>query len=158
MTERELIDKQNINGGDVFYLLKVGMFYHAYDNGAFALAGLMNYSVRRKRRKELGEILVSGFPVQSLPKVINRIEEEKGIVEKVDDGLYAFSGICFSTDFPIKEEPEYEYKKSKTELYDNLVYDIIREVDSFEIGNSTPIDALLFIQKIQSKIRNGNVV
>lgn len=158
MTERELIEQQNINGCDVFYLLKVGMFYHAYEKGAFALAGLMNYSVRRKRRKGLGKILVSGFPLQSLPKVINRIQEENGTVETIDEGLYVFSGIGFSTDFPVIEETESERIIWKTDIDDSLIHDIIREIDSFEIGNSTPIDALLFIQKIQSKIRNGKIV
>lgn len=156
MTEKELIEQQNSNGGDVFYLLKVGMFYHAYDNGAFALAGLMNYSVRRKRRKGLGEIFVSGFPLQSMSKVMKKIEDENGTIKMIDDGLYVFSGIDFSTDCDVIEETEHakeiDYKENK------LLHDIIREIDAFEIGNSTPIDALLFIREIQTKIRNGKIV
>ena len=31
MTEQELIDRQRARSDGTFYLMKVGMFYHAYD-------------------------------------------------------------------------------------------------------------------------------
>ena len=36
MTEQELIDRQRARSDGTFYLMKVGMFYHAYDAGAYA--------------------------------------------------------------------------------------------------------------------------
>lgn len=51
MTEQELIRKQEEGGNETLYLMKVGMFFHAYDAGAFALARLMHYRVKRKARK-----------------------------------------------------------------------------------------------------------
>ena len=46
MTEQELIRKQEEGGNETLYLMKVGMFFHAYDAGAFALARLMHYRVK----------------------------------------------------------------------------------------------------------------
>ena len=62
MTEQELIRKQEEGGNETLYLMKVGMFFHAYDAGAFALARLMHYRVKRKARKGGREVLVAGFP------------------------------------------------------------------------------------------------
>jgi hypothetical protein len=38
MTEKEILQQQETNGQKSFYLIAVGMFYHAYGCGAFALA------------------------------------------------------------------------------------------------------------------------
>ena len=73
MTEQELIRKQEEGGNETLYLMKVGMFFHAYDAGAFALARLMHYRVKRKARKGGREVLVAGFPADSPPTVAGRI-------------------------------------------------------------------------------------
>ena len=38
MTEKEILQQQESNGQTAFYLMAVGMFYHAYGCGAFALS------------------------------------------------------------------------------------------------------------------------
>ena len=72
MTEQELIDRQRARNDGTFYLMKVGMFYHAYDAGAYALARTMGYRVKCKPRKGGDGVLVSGFPIASLEKVAAR--------------------------------------------------------------------------------------
>ncbi len=50
---------QDENQRNAFYLMAVCMFYHAYGNGAFALARATGYCVLRKHRKG-GDILTCG--------------------------------------------------------------------------------------------------
>lgn len=64
MTEKEILQQQESNGQTAFYLMAVGMFYHAYGCGAFALSRATGYRVLRKHRKH-GDILTCGFPRSS---------------------------------------------------------------------------------------------
>ena len=47
MTEKEILQQQESNGQTAFCLMAVGMFYHAYDCGAFALSRATGYRVLR---------------------------------------------------------------------------------------------------------------
>ena len=80
MTEQELIKKQEEGGNSTLYLMKVGMFFHAYEAGAFALARLMHYRVKRKARKGGREVLMAGFPADRLEVVAERIVAAGGKV------------------------------------------------------------------------------
>ena len=44
MKERDLIGLQEKADNQKLYLIKVGMFYHAYNAGAYAIAKLMHYN------------------------------------------------------------------------------------------------------------------
>ena len=66
MTEKEILQQQETNGQKTFYLIAVGMFYHAYGCGAFALARATGYSVLRKHRKH-GDISPKGEPQSESP-------------------------------------------------------------------------------------------
>jgi hypothetical protein len=50
MTEKEILQQQESNGQTAFYLMAVGMFYHAYGCGAFALSRATGYRVLSKHR------------------------------------------------------------------------------------------------------------
>lgn len=53
MTEKEVLQLQEANDQTAFYLIAVGMFYHAYGCGAFALARATGYRVLRGHRCRL---------------------------------------------------------------------------------------------------------
>ena len=74
MKELELIEKQEQSGNTEMYLIKVGMFYHAYNAGAYAIAKLMHYKIRRESRK-YGDVLMVGFPLTRVDAVISKIKE-----------------------------------------------------------------------------------
>ena len=89
MTEKEILQQQEGNGQKAFYLMAVGMFYHAYGCGAFALARATGYRVLRKHRKG-GDILVCGFPANQLETVLQRIREAGGEVEAAGEKAFLF--------------------------------------------------------------------
>ena len=72
MTEIEILDRQEQTGNREFYLMLIGRFYHAYGCGAFALARVTGYHVRRIQRKQ-GEVCVLGFPIDSFDSVRDKV-------------------------------------------------------------------------------------
>ena len=89
MTEKEILQQQETNGQKSFYLIAVGMFYHAYGCGAFALARTTGYRVLSKHRKH-GNILTCGFPANQLDTVLQRLREAGGVVEQVGEKTFLF--------------------------------------------------------------------
>ncbi|MCR5159926.1 MAG: hypothetical protein K6D37_12495 [Prevotella sp.] len=92
MTEKEILQLQEQNEQKVFYLIAVGMFYHAYGCGAFALARATGYRVLSKHRKG-GDILTCGFPANQLDTVLQRIREAGSEVEQTAEKTFLFRGL-----------------------------------------------------------------
>ena len=55
MTEKEILQQQESNGQTAFYLMAVGMFYHAYGCGAFALSRATGYRVLSMPRGQVDD-------------------------------------------------------------------------------------------------------
>ena len=143
--------EQDKNGQTAFYLIKVGMFYHAYECGAFALSRLLDYRVIAKPRKNGSEVLQLGFPVSALPKVAERIEEAGGIIrpEDTEGRLYLFSGICGTPDPDRVERPA---PKDPTPELSDIERQVIDRLLSFDVARSCPISALLLIEELQREL------
>ena len=73
MTEKEVLDLQNERGNQEYFLILIGSFLHAYGHGAFALSRCTGYRVMRKHRKQLGDVLTTGFPIAKLDSVSEKI-------------------------------------------------------------------------------------
>ena len=178
MTEREILEKQEENGNQAFYLVQKGIFYDAYGHGAFALARATGYKVMKKHRKA-GDIVQAGFGVQQLNKVIGKIEEAGGSVEMIDDKTFVFSGIDGTPDESMVQEPESNRCKAlppNRSLFHtgevglpirNIAADdgvilgsgyawLAMAVSSFPLSSSTPLDAMQFIGDLQRKIKDCN--
>lgn len=93
MTEQELIEKQQQSDNGATYLMKVGMFFHAYEAGAFALARATGYRIKRKPRKGGREVLVAGFPAESLDTVISKLEVAGATVTRHNDTFVEIAGL-----------------------------------------------------------------
>jgi hypothetical protein len=143
MKERELIGLQEKTENQELYLIKVGMFYHAYNAGAYAIAKLMHYKIKRKHRKE-GDVLVAGFPIANLPNVIMCIEEKGGTICCRTEDSIIFSGLDI-----IPEETLIKKDEPPVEVADSALRNAIR---NFDLMNSSPINAMNFISILKSLI------
>ena len=101
MTEKEILQQQEVNEQKAFYLIAVGMFYHAYGNGAFALARATGYRVLRKHRKH-GDILTCGFPANQLEITGSLICSPKIRTEKRSQRWLPFLCVWFIGRFTMK--------------------------------------------------------
>ena len=161
MTEKEILQQQESSGQKAFYLMAVGMFYHAYGCGAFALARATGYRVLRKHRKG-GDILVCGFPANQLDTVLQRIREAGGEVEQTGEKTFLFRGLDGTPDETMVEESRGQVHDCSTAAYhatcppdspldsDSWLAD---ELLSFNLSLSTPMDAMNLIARLQRRLR-----
>lgn len=150
MTEQELIKKQEEGGNSTLYLMKVGMFFHAYEAGAFALARLMHYRVKRKARKGGREVLVAGFPADRLAVVAERIVAAGGKVLSQTDTWVEFAGLdATSDDGLVDDVPAAINKTVPVDSSDKWKQKIL----DYDLSCSTPLDALNFLAACQSELR-----
>lgn len=145
MKELELIEKQKSGDNKYLYLVKVGMFYHAYDAAAYAISRLMHYKIKRKHRRG-GDVLVAGFPISGIQKAIDMITSAGGEVSKEAEDVIVFSGIDASAD----EKMIVEEKEMKRNMAIN--YPLVDAIKSFDLMNSSPMNAMHFISVLKSMV------
>ena len=156
MTEKEVLDLQQQSGNQEFYLILIGSFMHAYGNGAFALSRATGYRVMRKQRKQLGEILTTGFPISQLDNVRNKIYDAGGEMEKVNEKTWIFRGINGTPDENLISElinptPGPSPKRGGE-------FGLADEILGFNLSMSTPMDAMNLIAKLQKQLKNNDDV
>lgn len=156
MTEKEVLDLQQQSGNQELYLILIGSFLHAYGNGAFALSRVTGYRVMRKQRKQLGEILTTGFPISQLDNVRNKIYDAGGEIEKVDEKTWIFRGINGTPDENLISElinptPGPSPKRGGE-------FGLADEILGFNLSMSTPMDAMNLIAKLQKQLKNNDDV
>ena len=155
MTEKEILQQQESNGQKTFYLIAVGMFYHAYGCGAFALARATGYRVLRKHRKR-GDILVCGFPANQLDTVLQRIREAGGEVEPAGEKAFLFRGLDGTPDETMVEESGGQVHDCSMAAYHATCPPdswLAEELLSFNLSLSTPMDAMNLIARLQQRLR-----
>lgn len=156
MTEKEILQQQDANQQTAFYLIAVGMFYHAYGCGAFALSRATGYRVLRKHRKH-SDILTCGFPVNQLEMVLQRIREADGEVEQTGEKTFLFRGLDGTPDERLIEEqkPQIAISPSKEVLQPEASFSwLANELLSFNLSLSTPMDAMNLIARLQKRLRD----
>lgn len=151
MTESEVIAEQA--KGNSCFLIKIGMFYHAYNEGAYALAKITGYKVKTKQRKRLGTIYVLGFPISLLPKIITKIKENNGNITRNTDDVVEFEGIDISSTDVVVAAEEYTQPVSETNRSSNVKEMVLRELREYDLSNSSPMDAINFIAKLKRELQ-----
>lgn len=151
MTEKEIIAKQAENGNTLFYLQKSGLFFRAFDGGAFVLARVSGYSVVRHRRKE-GDVLIAGFPEASLPKVMEQFAANGiELTPQSDTGaLFLFRGGD-----PTPDESMVTVAKEKVAEADSTDYiylkDLRKDLLAINVADCTPQEAMAHLRNLQIK-------
>ena len=144
--EQELIKKQEESGNEVLCLMKIGYFFHAYNAGAYALARVMKYRVRKKVRRSGLEMITAGFPADNLESVIVCIKAAGGQILSQTDDWVEFTGIDCTSEGIVVMEPE---KKVKLVPQDT---DVVEAIRSFDLLHSTPLDAVNFVGYLQTLV------
>ena len=154
MTEQELIKKQEEGGNETLYLMKVGMFFHAYEAGAFALARLMHYRVKRKARKGGREVLVAGFPADSLPTVAERIAAAGGKVLAKTDTWVEFAGLDATQDDTLIDDTKTAAATCESRIRtERRTEEWKRRILDYDLSESTPLQALNFLAAVQRELK-----
>jgi len=147
MTEKDIIQMQEQRGNREFFLMLVGKFFLAYGHGAFALSRGTGYRVMKKPRKT-GFVITCGFPVECLDTVLLRVRSAGGSIEPVDSNLYHFTGLDGTPDERMicEKQPAPAPPAAGRWLEEAVL--------SFNLSMSTPLDAMVFIGKLQQKLNS----
>jgi DNA mismatch repair ATPase MutS len=137
MNEQEIIAKQEESGNALLYLMKMGMFFHAYGAAAYALSHV-HYRVIEKLRCHGVKLVTAGFPVSRLSHVIEKIKEVGGKVNVVSDNIVEFSDVDTSM---VKAEHQLG------------VENILKIIRDYDLSNSTPLGAINFIARLQETLK-----
>lgn len=148
MTEQELIEKQRQSDNGATYLMKVGMFFHAYEAGAFALARATGYRIKRKPRKGGREVLVAGFPAESLDTVISKLEVAGATVTRHNDTFVEIAGLDGTPDEEMVDAGTVTPQSSL-----KVDAEWKRKILSYDLFASTPLEAMNFLSVIQNELR-----
>lgn len=152
MTEQEVLNLQAENGETAFYLMQRGSFFHAYGNGAFALARVTGFRVLRKQRKA-GDVLTVGFPVASLQRVFELLRDSGAMVEEQSPQLLLFSGIDGTPDESMVSQARVSLSKTAADNQPDSCYRWLADkIRNFNLMQSTPMEALAFLSRLQSAI------
>ncbi len=152
LKEQELIQKQEESGNEVLCLMKIGYFFHAYNAGAYALARVMNYRVMRKVRRSGLEILTAGFPSNNLDLVIDSITAAGGRILSQTDDWVEFTGLDCTSEGIEVEEQEKRLKVPKVSAGSPQETDLAKMIRSYDLLHSAPLDAMIFIAKLQALV------
>ena len=150
--EQELIKKQEESGNEVLCLMKIGYFFHAYNAGAYALARVMKYRVRKKVRRSGLEMITAGFPADNLQAVLEFITAAGGQILSQTDDWIEFTGIDCTSDGIVVVEPEKKPKVPKVPEGSSQESDLAKIIRSFDLSHSTPLDAIVFIGHLQTLV------
>jgi len=159
MTEQEILRQQELNGQRSFLLVLVGRFLHAYGNGAFALSRTTGYRVMRKQRK-WGEVLTCGFPIDRFDQVRDRIREAGGDISSQDSKTWMFRGLDGTPDSRMvcepapKPEPRPQAAPTVGQPAAESYGWLAEAVRGFNLSQSTPMDAMLFVSTLQHRLND----
>ena len=143
-----ILDKVTLQLQDTtkIFLFKEGLFYKAYNEGAFLLKD-KNYKVAVKKIKSVeNEVLSIGFPVSVFEKL-----KDEFVFEFFDKYAVYNTNTFFNKELyndwhnkVVKES--FKTSKTETEFY------IVEQLKKYPLANKTPMEAFLFLKEIQELI------
>lgn len=109
MTIDEICIRQLETGNGEMYLKLCGVFWHAYDGAAFAMARITGYEIKKLKTKNRYDL---GFGEKSLNKVLALMWENGFQIENYKEGDQL---VCFSGGNPEIDEQLVTVKTDNTE-------------------------------------------
>ena len=144
-----ILDKVTLQQQDTtkIFLFKEGVFYKAYNEGAFLLQD-RNYKVAVKKIKSVeNEVLSIGFPISVLEKL-----KENRQSEEYDNYCSLQSNIVFSL---LLYEEWYQNQITNIKRVDSKYleeYTLKDTINNYPLANKTPIEVFIWVADLQKLI------
>lgn len=145
-----ILDKVTLQQQDTtkIFLFKEGVFYKAYNEGAFLLQD-KNYKVAVKKIKSIeNEVLSIGFPVSVFEKL-----KDEFVFEFFDKYAVYNTNTFFNKELyndwhnkVVKES--FKTSKTETEFY------IVEQLKKYPLANKTPMEVFMWVANLQKMISN----
>ena len=144
-----ILDKVTLQQQDTtkIFLFKEGVFYKAYNEGAFLLKD-KNYKITVKQIKSIeNEVLSIGFPISVLEKL-----KENRQSEEYDNYCSLQSNIVFSL---LLYEEWYQNQITNIKRVDRKYleeYTLKDTIKNYPLANKTPIEVFIWVAELQKFI------
>ena len=144
-----ILDKVTLQQQDTtkIFVFKEGLFYKAYNEGAFLLKD-KNYKITVKQIKSIeNEVLSIGFPISVLEKL-----KENRQPEEYDNYCSLQSNIVFSL---LLYEEWYQNQIANIKREDSKYleeYTLKDTIKNYPLANKTPIEVFIWVAKLQKLI------
>ena len=142
--EKVTLQKQDTSK---IFLFKEGLFYKAYNEGAFLLKD-KNYKITVKQIKSIeNEVLSIGFPISVLEKL-----KENRQSEEYDNYCSLQSNIVFSL---LLYEEWYQNQITNIKRVDRKYleeYTLKDTIKNYPLANKTPIEVFIWVAELQKLI------
>ena len=144
-----ILDKVTLQQQDTtkIFLFKEGVFYKAYNEGAFLLKD-KNYKITVKQIKSIeNEVLSIGFPISVLEKL-----KENRQPEEYDNYCSLQSNIVFSL---LLYEEWYQNQIANIKREDSKYleeYTLKDTIKNYPLANKTPIEVFIWVAELQKLI------
>lgn len=154
---------------DCLLLYRLGDFYELFYEDAIVGSKELNIVLIRKKISKDKDIPMCGIPYHSTDSYIYKLVSKsydihvaklggvkEEIVHRALDILSNLENQSLSTDTLNQPKEIYNLFESQTQEnpYKNTIYDsIIEEIENIDIGNITPLDALIILNSIKNRIK-----
>lgn len=156
----QIIQQQKKEEGKLIFLIRRGNFYNAFNEGAFAFGRICHYRVRKKSMADGTVYYKLGFPPSSLGRVKDCMTQSGGsIVEQNDDAsIIKIAGLDTSYDENLidTDDPSLLMSRRKPRRLKGSKADVEQMIVDYDIGNSTPLEAMMFLNEIRMFLINRN--
>jgi len=161
---------QELNNENSIYLLKEGIFWRAYNQSAMRFVNNLKplKIIRKYIKKVKQDIFYCGFPESSLADIRERAVEKGFQITETGDKKIVISGVSAEEDYknwmenqkqappnlPKGEAVIGEFLKKENSTGSN----IIQQIQQYPLENATPLETMMFVQKLKQSIKDGIIL
>lgn len=163
---KDILDEEARNEGAFIRLYAEGIFYKAYERSAWTACRVLHpFMVKKRAVRKVGqEVLSIGFPKTSLTKWaggrrIEALGDDFVLIHLPDEERVPFdeqeftawkSGIALSEGENVTEQPKQEQPAQTS-----VEVDICQSIRRFPIENKSPMDCMLFVSELKSRLASS---
>jgi hypothetical protein len=146
MTIKEIIAKEE---GKYIFSYKQGAFWVCYEQSAYLFCLSRTYKPVKKFIKNCNqEVVTIGFPTSALEQWID--ENTIETIEKSERTVKLISKQNFDNDDFIKWKNDIPVKSKNSK---SVEPSLEKQILAFSLFNHTPVEAFLFLQKLQTQLQ-----
>ncbi len=148
MTVKEKLVLEN---GKHIFCYKQGAFWVCYEQSAYLVCHIKSYKPVKKFVKNCNqEVVTIGFPTNALGQWID--DDSIETIERSEKTV----SLLWKRDFK-----SHDFLKWKDAIQNSVIkynikeHSLEKQILEFSLANQTPIDAFMFIQKLQTQLKNN---
>lgn len=154
---------QELTNENSIYLLKEGIFWRAYNQSAMRFVNNLKplKIIRKYIKKVKQDIFYCGFPESSLNDILKKAVEKGFQITETGDKKIVISGVSAEEDYKNwmrNQKPLSPLGIGESVKKENDFDNIIQQIQQYPLENATPLETMMFVQKLKQSIKDGIIL